>query len=271
MTGIGLHRWGLMEPSILGYPGAMTGEETSDMRIRFLGTGDAFGSGGRFQTCFLVQASSSFLIDCGATSMVAIRKFEVDPNTVDTIFISHLHGDHSGGLPYFLLDAHLVSKRNRPLTIVGPPGLKEWLRAAQELAFAWSTDNKLKFELQVLEVEPGTKSQHGEVELETFLVQHLCGGLPTALRLTCQGRVICYTGDTEWVEALVPAAQGADLLICESYFFEKEIPFHLNYRTLQQNLPKLGAKRVILTHLSQDMLTRQLELEVAHDGLELAI
>jgi ribonuclease BN (tRNA processing enzyme) len=242
------------------------------MRVRFLGTGDAFGSGGRFQTCFLVEAqNTSFLIDCGATAMVAIRQFNVSPNDIDTIFISHLHGDHIGGLPYLILDAHLVSRRTGPLTIVGPPGLKDRLHLARETAFPDSTNNKLRFELQVLEVEPGAHCQVGPVELETFLVKHKCGAPPTALRLSCDGKVICYTGDTEWVDTLIPAANDADLMICECYFFEKSIPHHLNYKTLKDNLPRLRTKRLILTHLSQDMLERDVECEVAYDGLVLEV
>lgn len=238
------------------------------MRVQFLGTGDAFGSGGRFHTCFLVETEETrFLIDCGATAMVAIRKFQVDPNQIDTIFISHLHGDHFGGLPYLLLDAHLVSRRERPLTIVGPPGLEERLHQARELAFPESTTNRLRFELRVLEVEPGTKTTVGDIELETFLVRHKCGAPPLALRFGCQGRILSYTGDTEWVENIVPAGYNADLLICESYFYDKAVPYHLNYKSLSENLERIAAKRVLLTHLSQDMLGRELPCEVAYDGL----
>ena len=70
------------------------------MHLDFLGTGDAFGSGGRFNTCFLVERSeASLLIDCGASSLIAMRRFGVDPNSIAAILISHLHGDHFGGLP----------------------------------------------------------------------------------------------------------------------------------------------------------------------------
>ena len=238
------------------------------MKIHFLGTGDAFGSGGRFQTCFHVRASqSTFLVDCGATSMVALRKFEVDPNEIDTIYVSHLHGDHSGGLPYFILDAHLVSRREEPLTVVGPPGLSHWLHTARELAFADSSSNRLRYELELVEVEPGDTYKARGLELETFLVKHKCSGPPLALRFTDQGKVLSYTGDTEWVESLRNLAYQADLLICESYFYEKAIPFHLNYKTAIEKRGELQAKRILLTHASLDMLQRELDFELAHDGL----
>ena len=104
------------------------------MKVRFLGTGDAFGSGGRFNTCFHVaHLGGAFLIDCGVSSMIAMRKFGVDPNGIQVIFITHLHGDHFGGLPFFILDGQLVSRRTQPLTIAGPPGLGDRLSAAMEV------------------------------------------------------------------------------------------------------------------------------------------
>jgi ribonuclease BN (tRNA processing enzyme) len=92
------------------------------MRLTFLGSGDAFGSGGRFNTCFHLEraAHGNVLVDCGASSMVAIRKWQVDPNAISTVLVSHLHVDHFGGLPFFLLDAQLISRRTAPLTLAGP-------------------------------------------------------------------------------------------------------------------------------------------------------
>ena len=76
------------------------------MKIQFLGSGDAFGSGGRLNTCFMVDAADiRFLIDCGATSLVAMNRCGVDPNSIDMILLSHLHGDHFGGVMFMLVHA----------------------------------------------------------------------------------------------------------------------------------------------------------------------
>src|SRR5262245_35726680 len=94
----------------------------TEVEVMFLGSGDAFGSGGRFQTCILVKTpTSNFLIDCGASSLVAMKRCGTRPVDIQHILISHLHGDHFGGLPFFLLDAQF-SKRETPLLIAGPPG-----------------------------------------------------------------------------------------------------------------------------------------------------
>ena len=95
-----------------------------EIKIRFLGTGDAFGHGGRLQPCILVETPlRRFLVDCGATATIAMHRYGILPNDIDLILISHLHGDHFGGLPFFILDAQLHSKRRAPLTIAGPEGI----------------------------------------------------------------------------------------------------------------------------------------------------
>jgi len=239
------------------------------MKVTFVGSGDAFGTGGRFNTCFLVQHSSgAFLIDCGASSLVAIRKLRVDPNLVDTIFVSHLHGDHFGGVPFFLLDAQFYSRRRTPLTLVGPRGFQTRLTEALEVFFPGSSKTNPKFDLSVVELDAGLERTFGSVQLLPFLVSHECGAPPFALRLACDGKIIAYSGDTEWTENLISAARSADLLIAECLTFDKPIKFHMSYSALRPNLDRIGAQRVVLTHMGPDMLVHAPDgVELAHDGL----
>lgn len=239
------------------------------MRVRFLGSGDAFGSGGRFQACIHVTADeATFLIDCGASTLIAMRRYGVAPTDVQSIFISHFHGDHFGGLPFFLLDAQFVSKRTSPLTIAGPPGIEARTRELMEILFPGSSQTKQVFPVEFVELEEGRENPVGRVAVTPYRVAHGSGFIPYALRVRCGGKVIAYSGDTEWTEALVQVADGTDLFICESYFFEKRVKSHLDYRTLMENRPRLGCKRLILTHLSADVLARldELEVEYAEDG-----
>src|SRR5512142_1801568 len=136
------------------------------MEIRFLGSGDAFGSGGRYHTCFLVTAAETrFLIDCGASSLIALKRYSVDPNSIDTVLVSHLHGDHFGGLPFFLLDAQLISRRTTPLTIAGPPGLRDRLQIVREAMFAGSTAIEPKYPFEIREL-----TLHERVEIDGLAV-----------------------------------------------------------------------------------------------------
>lgn len=246
------------------------------MRVKFLGCGDAFGSGGRFNTCFLVdRGESSFLIDCGASAMISIRRFGVDPNRIGAIVLSHLHADHFGGLPSFILDAQLVSRRTQPLRVAGPKGLNARLLGLMEAHFPGSTNIARKFPVQIVEIEPDLATRiDADLQVTGFSVVHPSGTPSLALRIECDGRTITYTGDTEWVNTLLVAGRNADLLIAEAYTYERKIRFHLDYATLRDKLPSMTPKRVVVTHMSPDMLERAHELrdcEAASDGLEIII
>jgi ribonuclease BN (tRNA processing enzyme) len=237
--------------------------------LTFLGSGDAFGSGGRFQACVYVQSDASrFLIDCGASSLIAMRRFGVEPNDVDAILISHLHGDHFGGLPFFILDSQLVSKRARPLVVAGPPGLEARVREAMEALFPGSSRVQQKFALEFVELPEAAPTALGAIEVTPYAAVHASGAPAYALRVRCDSKVIAYSGDTEWTDALVDVARDADLFICEAYYFEKQMKYHLDYRTLMAHREELRCRRLIVTHMSADMLSRlgDVEVECAEDG-----
>jgi ribonuclease BN (tRNA processing enzyme) len=240
------------------------------MNVQFVGCGDAFGSGGRFNTCIRVTSSSGdFLIDCGATSMVAMRQLGLSPNAIRTIFISHLHGDHFGGIPFFILDAQFYSRRRTPLTLVGPPGFKDRLIAAMETLFPGSSAAKHKFELGIHEMAPGRPATFCDVSVYAVEVRHACGAPALALRLGCDGKSVAYSGDSEWTEALIEASTGTDPFIVEALSFEKKIPEHLDYSTFRAHVGRVGAKRIVLTHLGPEMLEHSgaAQHEVAYDGM----
>jgi len=199
--------------------------------VRFLGSGDAFGSGGRFQACIHVHSeSANLLLDCGASSLIAMRRFGVEPNEIDAILVSHLHGDHFGGIPFFVLDAQLISKRTRPLVIAGPPGLAARVRDAMEALFPGSSSVQQQFDLELIQLPQRTATEIGAVKVTPYEVVHASGAPAFALRLACEDKVIAYSGDTQWTDSLPEVCRGADLFICEAYFFEREVRYHLDYR-----------------------------------------
>lgn len=241
------------------------------MRIQFIGCGDAFGSGGRFNTCFHVTGERvNFLIDCGASSLVALKANRILLSEITTILITHFHVDHFGGVPFFLLDAQFFSKRTQPLTIAGPPGLQEWLERAMETGFPGSSKTKQRFDLSVVELQPRETTALGNLSVTPFLANHgnPGGSLCFAYRIEAEERTIAYTGDTEWTEELIEAGRNADLLIAEAYFYDKKVKFHLDLATLTEHLTLIAPKRLVLTHMSDDMLSRLPDIlhEVAEDG-----
>ena len=248
--------------------------DVTPVSVRFLGSGDAFGSGGRFQACIHIRSpDSSILLDCGASSLIAMRRFGVEPNDVDAILISHLHGDHFGGIPFFILDGQFLSKRERPLVIAGPPGIEERARQAQEVLFPGSSETEQKYEVRFLEWQDRQPTAIGGILVTPFEVVHGSGAPPFALRLDIDGKTIAYSGDTEWTNTLIEAAEGADLFICEANFYEKSVKFHLDYETLMGHRDELRCKRLVLTHMNAEMLGKldQIEVESAEDGKEIAL
>jgi ribonuclease BN (tRNA processing enzyme) len=245
----------------------------SKVEVQFLGSGDAFGSGGRFQACFYVWSEAAkFLIDCGASSLIAMKRFGVDPSLVEIILLSHLHGDHFGGIPFFILDAQF-RRRTRPLILVGPLGVEARIRETMEVLFPGSSRVQQKFPIEFVELQDRSKATFGSLAVTPYSVIHPSGDPPYALRIELEGKVIGYSGDTEWTQNLVEPARGADLFVCEGYFFEKKMKYHLDYRTLMDHRMELECRRIILTHMSDDMLQRLqgLEMEWAEDGKTIVV
>ncbi len=245
------------------------------VRVRFLGSGDAFGSGGRFQACIALEVAGGVtLLDCGATSLTAMRQQAFDPNSVDAVVVTHLHGDHFGGLPFLIL-AGQFSRRTTPLVVAGPTGIAARLVEAMETLYPGSSTVERRFQTHVVELAEGTPERLGPLTVTPFPVLHASGAPAHAYRVEVEGRVIAYSGDTEWCDGLLEAARGSDVFICEAYTYEREVKFHLPFSALQANQEALACARTVLTHMSNDMLERRAEVGSAYvcaeDGLLLEL
>jgi ribonuclease BN (tRNA processing enzyme) len=242
------------------------------MRLTIVGSGDAFGSGGRFNTCFFLEtAKGTLLVDCGASSLVALKAHGLDPNRIDGILLSHLHGDHFGAVPFLLLDAQFLAGRERPLLIAGPPGTRARLDQLLEVFFPRSTTNNWRFSWNVMEIEVGRPTDVLGHSVTTTEVLHYSGAPSTAIVLFDGHKRFAYSGDTEWVESLVSVADGADLLVIECFAYSGELPGHITWDVLRPRLPDLRARRIMLTHMNPVMLAHLDEVRaagalVAEDG-----
>ncbi len=235
-----------------------------------MGSGDSFGSGGRFQTCILLDGPATrFAIDFGASSLIALAKEGISHNSIDVVLLTHLHGDHCGGVPFLLMDAMLAAKRERPLIIAGPAGTQAHLALLREALFPGSHVMMPKFPLAYRELPLGVPSRVLDLVVTPQPARHVSETKPTALRVEVGGRIVAYTGDTEWTDDVAKIAAGADLLIAECYFYAKPIKWHLTYQAIAGPVRAAGAKRIILTHMSNEMLAHRGKIpeECAEDGM----
>jgi len=240
------------------------------VKLTFVGSGDAFGAGGRFQTCLLIDAPDlRVALDFGASSLIALNRLGVPHNSIDAVVLTHIHGDHCGGLPFMLMDAMLGAKRTAPLTIAGPVDSKARLAHIGSALLPGIETMTPKFPIDYVEMETLREYSVRGMKIKTFPADHTKATNPTAVRIEVGGKIIAYTGDGDWTEHLPALADGADLLVAECYFYSKHIKFHLNYPTIKERRGLLRAKRLVLTHMAADMLSHAASVaeEKACDGL----
>ncbi len=245
-------------------------------RLTFVGSGDAFAGGGRFHTCFHLEADGTepLLIDCGASALIALKRARIDQASIGHVVLTHLHGDHFGGLPWLVLDGQFA-KRTRRLKILGPRDTKVRFAQMFEVLYPGSLDAERPFETEVLEYTDRASQEFGPARITAYPVRHTPQTNPHGLRIEYAGQVIAYSGDTEWADTLPEIARGADLFVCECNFYDTKAPGHLDYETLTQRRSELECERIVITHMSEEMLARaaggDLEFEAAADSAVISV
>jgi ribonuclease BN (tRNA processing enzyme) len=244
------------------------------LRLVVLGSGDAFGSGGRnFSGFLLTDGNFHVLLDCGPSTLPALKAKGLDPAQVKMILVSHCHGDHFGGIPFFFIDYQFISERTSALVIAGPEGIEQ---RCDDLIRAAYPDilkaHKWRFQVRYMELMPGEDVREGDITIETFAMEH--GAIPArGYRIGWKGVKVGYTGDTRWTTEIPRLARGCDLLLCECFFFQEDHHSHIRYTDLALHRGELDAKRIVLFHLGPEMMQHmdRVELEVAHDGMVMEI
>ena len=161
------------------------------MKITFAGSGDAFGSGGRLNTCILVEAPDlCFAIDFGASSLIALKALGIPHNRIDVILLTHLHGDHCGGVSALMMDAMLGAKRKTPLTIAGPKETAAHLPKVQEALYPGSQAMTPKFAVETIDMEMMKPHEIKGLNVTTYPAIHTEATNPTSMRVEVAGKII---------------------------------------------------------------------------------
>lgn len=238
--------------------------------VIFIGTSDAFGAGGRRQSASLVRGErGTLLLDCGATTNTGLSELGLQRDEIDSILISHFHGDHFGGIPLFLFACLYEDLRSRPLEVAGPPGIEARVRQLADAMGHSFGDREWSFPLRFREIPPGVEHEVGPAQVRAFETRHQLEAHPHGYRVNMGNRTVVYTGDTGWFDELPRLCAGADLLISECTLLDQQLDFHLSLAEISEHRSEFDVGSLILTHLGRHMSERrgQLELDTADDGL----
>ena len=112
-----------------------------------------------------------------------------------------------------------------------------------------------------------------DLSLRALPVIHTEKSLPHGVRIHTAGKIISYSGDTEWTENLMALCENADLFICECTFFLARVKGHLSYKELTSHLPEMKFHNLLLTHFDEQMLKNRHRVThaCAEDGMKINI
>ncbi len=250
---------------------------SAGLDLTILGAGDAFASHGRFQSGYIIEgASCRILMEAGPTALCAMKRMGFKTADLDLILVSHLHGDHFGGLPFFLLEYLYESPRQKPLTIVGPPRIEERTWRLFRTMFPGTKPDlpRLLEYLNFIEIVPGKDHRIGPVRIAAMRTPHMKRDISLAFRLELDDKTIAFSGDSGWTDELAPFVSGADLFLCEcTYFDSTQLEFHMNYPKLSANRGQFEVGRMVLTHIGREVLDRRREVRIpmARDGMRIRV
>ncbi|RED93902.1 MBL fold metallo-hydrolase [Marinoscillum furvescens] len=240
------------------------------MKMTVLGCGDAFASAGRFNTSFLLEEElHKVLIDCGASTLIRLKQLNIAVDSIDTIIITHFHGDHYGGLPFLMLSNHLECKRKHPLTIIGPEGIRDRLYALQEAMYPGTQPFLTALDLRFLEFQENNWIQAAGVDVYARKVTHAPPSNPHGVKVRIGEQVFGFSGDTEWDDALIDLADETDAFVIECNNFDIDTPGHLSYQTILNKKDFFKTQKLLLTHMGNDVINQKhTDIQRLEDGAE---
>jgi ribonuclease BN (tRNA processing enzyme) len=235
-----------------------------------LGAGDAFGSGGRRQSSYLVRGgTATFLMDAGPTVLAGLKDAGQPTDAIDFVLLSHLHGDHFAGLPFMILEYLYERPRRRELLIAGPAGTEQRVMDLYRAMYKEAASRPTTYPIRFQTLTADTNVEIGGVAIEPFAVPHQAIEPSLGLKVRLEGKTILYSGDSGWTEEFVRRTADVDLFLCECCYWDTKVDFHINYPDFERHRSRIGARRIVLSHLGREVLCKldRIKEECARDGL----
>ena len=230
-------------------PAVQPSGETADFSVTLLGTGSVIPRPDRFGASTLVQAGNvNLLFDVGRGSFQRLWQTGLSRNDIDAVFLTHMHSDHTVGLPDLYLSGGTIDTvakglPPRPFLIYGP-GSTEHTVGTNELMNnikqGYSADSYIRgleqkqptkiLDIEAHDVKPGVIYEKNGVKVTAFSVDHGESKPAFGYRVDYDDRSVVISGDTNYKpdEPLLSVANGADVIIHEVLVlgpnFQKKLP-----------------------------------------------
>ena len=234
------------------------------MEIIILGSGTAIPLADRASPSIAIFIEDQFLLmDIGPGTVRQLALAGLSHEDIDYIGISHFHPDHTADLIHFIFATRHppILKKRKPFTVIGPKGLNEFLKLLRRPYGKWLDLPPGLMKIEELDTAAKDRKEFDGFTILSAPVNHS----PHSIGLRIEdslGRVIVYSGDTGYCEAIVDLARGADLLILESSFPEgKEVEGHLIPSQAGDIATRSGVKRLLLTHFYPECLRSDIETQ----------
>ncbi|MDA3862910.1 MAG: ribonuclease Z [Deltaproteobacteria bacterium] len=232
------------------------------MKIHFLGTGNASNMSAKGHQSILCQTKDShFFVDFGPTALLNSFRFNLNINEISHLFLTHFHGDHSGGIPYLLLYHRDILQRQTPFYFYGPAGIEKYLRNLIEANYPGT---EFPFELIFEEIAPEQEKyfMNNKLEVKAIAVDHRPESV--GYRFNYSGQTLAISGDTRFGPFMYELAKGAELFISECSLFEEiSDKAHISPETVKSKFTTLDARQIALIHSDAATIKKlkQLDLE----------
>ena len=229
------------------------------MKATFLGV-EGYPQGKRETISILLERQDyRMLLDCGGSIINQLDRSGLRAFDINAVFISHLHADHSSGLPLLLFSGLMERFEKRAsgageVKIIGDQAILEPLISYCKAAYPalFLADSTVKASL--INIDDSTPSiSMNDILLESAPISHAVKG--RSLALTMEGVRICYTADTRKTKALSALAKGSDLLICNVTSGNNEVAEATGFLSAAgaaQLAQEVGASKLIMLHLAND-------------------